>query len=770
MAPAKKKQKLANGAVAIPESGDQAQPDSTATGDKKDDAVQQRRSLFVRSLPATATSETLTTLFSESYPVKHATAVIDPATKQCRGYGFVTFADAEDAQRARDEFNGHTLEGKKLRIELAEPRHRGSGGDAETQQSEAKQPKKQKDIPQPSRLIVRNLPWTIKTSDQLAKLFLSYGKVKQAYIPKKGAGLMAGFGFVVLRGRKNAEKALDSVNGKEIDGRTLAVDWAVSKEVYDDLLKKDGDAIQEEDARESGAASIKTRAEADGHIAEDDEDMADDDVQSDGEDSDEVEDGDLLDDDQELDVEVDGDSDSAMEKLDDRSNTIFVRNLAFTCTDEDLDDHFTRFGGVRYARVVIDQGTERPRGTGFVCFYEKDSADACLREAPRRSTAPTADDSKTTKTSQVSNSILQNEQSDPSGQYTLDGRVLQVSRAVDKSEADRLTKESAAHRYKRNEDKRRLYLLSEGTISSNSKLWEKLSPSERTMRDASAKQRKTLIESNPSLHLSLTRLSIRNIPRSVDSKELKALAREAVVGFASDVKAGTRQKLSKEEISRGGEEMQEAERARKKSGKGIVKQAKVVFEGAGGSKVSEDTGAGRSRGYGFIEYYTHRNALMGLRWLNGHAVGYTVKSDKNATSSKEEMQDRKKRLIVEFAIENAQVVLRRKDRETKARDRTVSGGHGAADSGPPEQGSNNHTDDANPGPRKRKRQPEKPRKSGSQQRKSGFDGPQKPTAKLQGAEDVKVQPKKPMDEKVAKRNQIIGQKRAKRRARKASKQ
>ena len=770
MAPAKKKQKLTDGSVAIAESGDHAQPDSTAAENKKSDAVQQRRSLFVRSLPATATSETLTDLFSESYPVKHATAVTDPATKQCRGYGFVTFADSEDAQRARDEFNGHTLEGKKLRIELAEPRHRGSGGDLESQPSEAKQPKRQKDIPQPSRLIVRNLPWTIKTSDQLGKLFLSYGKVKQAYIPKKGPGLMAGFGFVVLRGRKNAEKALNSVNGKEIDGRTLAVDWAVSKEVYDDLLKQGGDTAQDGEVQDSGVVPTKKRADRNGHIAEDDEDMVDDDTDGDGEESDEEEDGVSPDDDQDVDMEVDDDGDDSMEKSDDRSNTIFVRNLPFTCTDEDLDDHFTRFGSVRYARVVIDQGTERPRGTGFVCFYEKDNADTCLRGAPKRSTASTTDDSNTGKTSQVSNSILQNEQSDPSGQYTLDGRVLQVSRAVDKSEADRLTNESAAHRYKRNEDKRRLYLLSEGTISSNSKLWEKLSPSERTMRDASAKQRKTLIESNPSLHLSLTRLSIRNIPRSVDSKELKALAREAVVGFASDVKAGTRQKLSKEEIARGGEEMQEAERARKKSGKGIVKQAKVVFEGAGGSKVSEDTGAGRSRGYGFIEYYTHRNALMGLRWLNGHAVGYTVQSNKNTKSSKEEMQDRKKRLIVEFAIENAQVVLRRKDRVSKARDRTVSSGHGNVDNETPKDGSSNNTNTGTPGSRKRKRQPDKQRKSGPQQHKSGSGKSQKPQSKSHGTEETKVQAKKPMDQKVAKRNQIIGQKRAKRKARKASKQ
>ncbi|KAG4217207.1 hypothetical protein PC116_g34312, partial [Phytophthora cactorum] len=143
------------------------------------------------------------------------------------------------------------------------------------------------------------------------------------------------------------------------------------------------------------------------------------------------------------------------------------------------------------------------------------------------------------------------------------------------------------------------------------------------------------------------------IPRDLDSKKLKALAREAVVGFAKDVKEGRREPLSKEENARGGDEDKEAERRRKEKGKGIVKQAKIVFENKEGSKVPENDGAGKSRGYGFIEYSSHRWALMGLRWLNGHAL-------KNPAGKTQ-------RLIVEFAIENAQVVARRKDNQEKQR-------------------------------------------------------------------------------------------------------
>ena len=105
-----------------------------------------------------------------------------------------------------------------------------------------------------------------------------------------------------------------------------------------------------------------------------------------------------------------------------------------------------------------------------------------------------------------------------------------------------------------------------------------------------------------------------------------------------------------------------------------MKQATIVFEGREGSKVSEKTGGGRSRGYGFIEYHTHRSALMGLRWLNGHQVDYTTlemeksKSEKGKNITTEALQEKKKRLIVEFAIENVNVVKRRAEREAQAKE------------------------------------------------------------------------------------------------------
>jgi nucleolar protein 4 len=730
-----------------------------------------RSTLFVRSLPASVTTKSLTEHFSQSYPLKHATVVLDPQTKQSRGYGFVTFVDPDDAQQAATELNGTLLEGRKIKVEIAEPRHRDvqevAGGtsvksvpSAEAKRLKADRESMKPQPAQPPKLIVRNLPWSIKDSEQLALLFRSYGKVKHATIPKKTNGSLSGFGFIVMRGRKNAERAIEGVNGKEIDGRTLAVDWAVEKSVWEEFQKSE--------TKEAPSATYDEGNSDDEEVGQDaankDEELNDvDDSPAEEDESDSESGSDVwiapsvasIDEDEDINIEVDsqdGKDAESSKTADNDDSTLFIRNVPFTATDESLHEQFSQFGPLRYARIVVDRESERPRGTGFVCFRRREDAISCIREAPKTRLPKKTDEQA------IKHSILEQEGLDLSGRYTLDGRVLQVSRAVSRNEANRLESENSTHRIARDRDKRRLFLLLEGTIPRDSSLYAKLSASEINMREASAKQRQSFIKNNPSLHISLTRLSVRNIPRNIASKDLKALAREAVVGFAKDVKAGRRQPLSKEELHRSNVASKEAEHERKLRGKGIVKQAKIVFEGKEGGKVSEKSGAGRSRGYGFIEYVSHRSALMGLRWLNGHAVGGKDGSGKSL--SKEDAQERKKRLIVEFAIENAVVVGRRQERETRAKEhpRKLNKDGVMTDANTTEIGDRGTPKDRKKGGKKRKRD----------KSDSGAGAPPK-VAKPSILKQRKSDEKKETADtnKLAKRNRIIAKKRMARKARKA---
>ena len=639
-----------------------------------DDKKTQQRSLFVRSLPATVSSESLTEFFSQSYPIKHATVVVDPKTKESRGYGFVTFADTQDALSAIDHLNGSLLAGRKIKVEMAEPRHREINTtkplEIAANPRSAASPRNLRgrgvQDPLATKLIIRNLPWTIQEPTQLQKLFQSFGKVKEAIVPRKGPGLSSGFGFVVFRGRKNAERALAAVNGKEVDGRALAVDWAVRRELWEHSQ------LQENDSREN-TVKPETPSSGDGDLENARSSTGSNDQHS------------SVSEDLDMDAMVDGQVsgtekthegyDKSREQVgliddpEDHQSTLFIRNVPFDTDDDHLRQKFEVFGPVRYARVVLDPTAERSRGTAFVCFYNRDNAITCLQEAPKtRAVSTDKDAGASTK----AYSLLEDARLDPSGRYTMDGRVLQVSRAVDRGEAQRLTVAADSKRQQRDKDKRRLYLLREGTIPSDSALFTKLTLPEKRMREASERQRLSLIRNNPSLHLSLIRLSVRNIPRHIISKDLKALAREGVIGFAKDIKSNLRQGLSKEELSRGGVGDSEAEKARKAKGKGIVRQAKVVFEGQEGGKVAESSGAGRSRGYGFIEYTSHRWALMGLRWLNGHAIYPDTKPEGSASLPQDYTQGKSKRLIVEFAIENAQVVARRQENQLKTQSRSTT--------------------------------------------------------------------------------------------------
>jgi nucleolar protein 4 len=727
MAPRRKKQRTdEEGAeVAVAPAADTPSTPAAAAATPKEVA---RRQLFIRGLAPTVTTEDLTNFFSESYPIKNALVVLDKETKASKGYGFVTFADVEDAQRAKDELKGTALQGKKIAVDFAEARQREgeAKSDKPANRFKADREQQMKDAQAP-KIIVRNLPWSIKTPAELGKHFLPYGKVNFVTLPKKPSGELRGFAFVALRGRKNAERAIAGLNGKEIDGRAIAVDWAVERDVWQGLQKTEQEGA-DEDKSDAESSVVSSDDESDAEVDSDEGDEEDEeDSNTDYEDVD--------DSDEEGGVQLD-------DKPKREEYTVFVRNLPFTVNDESLKEHFEQFGGVRFARVVLDRDTERPKGTGFVSFYNEEDMITCLKGVPSVKLQTRNVEKKDGATITVTHSVLEDADADPTGKYTLEGRVLQLSRAVDKSEATRLTAEGAASRFSRDKDKRRLYLLSEGTIPSNSPLYSQLSPSEIKMREESATLRRKQIQENPSLHLSLTRLSIRNIPRSITSKDLKALARSAVVGFAADIKAGKRNKLSREEVIRGGSAMLVAEKQRKKRGVGIVKQAKVVFETPAGSKVNEDTGAGRSRGYGFIEYYTHRNALMGLRWLNGHAVDYKVKGEipKNKAAAKLALEDKRKRLIAEFAIENANVVSRRNTREDKP-----AGAKSEGDDKPGQKRKRDGKDD----------------KGGKGKKSKGADAGEEPAKEAKEDKDK--------DGKLAQRTRIIAQKRQKRKAKRAGK-
>ncbi len=83
--------------------------------------------LFIGSLSFSTSTERLRELFTEVGAVESAAVVMDRDTGRSRGFGFVEMATAEEANQAVKRFNGHELDGRQLKVELANSSGRDGG-------------------------------------------------------------------------------------------------------------------------------------------------------------------------------------------------------------------------------------------------------------------------------------------------------------------------------------------------------------------------------------------------------------------------------------------------------------------------------------------------------------------------------------------------------------------------------------------------------------------------------------------------------------------
>ena len=61
------------------------------------------------------------------------------------------------------------------------------------------------------------------------------------------------------------------------------------------------------------------------------------------------------------------------------NNKLFVGNLAFTVSEEDLRTLFSQYGEVVSAAVPVDRDTNRPRGFAFVEMNSLAAAEASIK-------------------------------------------------------------------------------------------------------------------------------------------------------------------------------------------------------------------------------------------------------------------------------------------------------------------------------------------------------------------------------------------------------
>ncbi len=90
--------------------------------------------IYVGNLPYKAGDRDLQELFEQYGNVTSARIIMDRATGQSKGFGFVEMPGRDEAQKAIDSLNQYDFMGRKLRVNESQPKPReggGRGGDRE---------------------------------------------------------------------------------------------------------------------------------------------------------------------------------------------------------------------------------------------------------------------------------------------------------------------------------------------------------------------------------------------------------------------------------------------------------------------------------------------------------------------------------------------------------------------------------------------------------------------------------------------------------------
>jgi len=181
--------------------------------------------IYVKPLPKNIDDDGLRKMFSKYGEVTSAAIMFDEK-KESRGFGFVNFAQHEEANKAIEDLNGKEYEGQMLFVGRAQKK-----GEREKDLKEmfAKIQRERVNKYQGVNLYIKNLDEGID-DDKLRAEFAASGAITSAKIMKDDKGRSKGFGFVCFASADEATKAVTEFNGRMIAGKPIYVALAQKKE------------------------------------------------------------------------------------------------------------------------------------------------------------------------------------------------------------------------------------------------------------------------------------------------------------------------------------------------------------------------------------------------------------------------------------------------------------------------------------------------------------------------------------------------------------
>merc|ERR1719281_1721544 len=181
--------------------------------------------VYVKNFNESMTEDDLCKMFEKFGKITSLKLMKSDEDEKSKGFGFVSFEDAETAESACAELNGKEVNGKTIYVGRAQKK---AERQAELKKKFEALKMERLNRYQGVNLYVKNLDDTID-DDKLRQEFSPFGTITSAKVMAE-EGRSKGFGFVCFSSPEEATKAVTEMNGRIIVSKPLYVALAQRKE------------------------------------------------------------------------------------------------------------------------------------------------------------------------------------------------------------------------------------------------------------------------------------------------------------------------------------------------------------------------------------------------------------------------------------------------------------------------------------------------------------------------------------------------------------
>jgi polyadenylate-binding protein len=193
--------------------------------------------VFVKNLDKTIDNKTLYDTFSMFGNILSCKVATDDDGISL-GYGFVHYTYPEAAEKSIQKVNGMVIADKTVTVFQFIPKEQRKVGPLKF-----------------TNIYIQRIPKTW-TENDLKSFTECIGKVDSVFISKDNEGFSKGFGFSNYPDPKDAQLAVEKLNGEKVEGETIYVSQAMKKNIREKYLRDKYEKIKEERQKKFGNVNL----------------------------------------------------------------------------------------------------------------------------------------------------------------------------------------------------------------------------------------------------------------------------------------------------------------------------------------------------------------------------------------------------------------------------------------------------------------------------------------------------------------------------------